>query len=1659
MKKKLGKKILIGVCVAFALVAAIQLYKSIVSGNQRITISTSSKNYTNSEIYVTVTAKNEKSLDLETKTKLKLLDSSGKAVKHVKVNNENDHLTISVPDIEPGNYFIEAKVSSKAGKDTVRKPIYLAKGNQENITITMDKGIYKPGDLVNFRALITSKDDDSPISENVELMIYDGNDNKVYDETTQTSDYGIISGCFTLANEVNSGIYKLVVKSDATEASKQWKVNPYVTPKYEINVEFDKNNYLVGDTATINLSANYFFGEAASETKYIVYLNDVKFQEITADQNGKATIHYEIKEAKKYQIKVEAVDSSNYYVENTANFSAGTDLFEIKFIPEYGDLIENHQNQVYVYTTKADGSPVKTYLTITSERYTKQVATDENGMGCFTIDIDANFTSSDLNNQSKQQSFAVKAQDMEGNEIKKNLTLNVKNKNAFLSTNKVKYHQGEDIELELYSMQDLTKDVYFVKNNKTIKTIHTDQEKTTVNLGDTYGLIDIYIMNQANKSSYYYTKNQINQVFKRTIFIKPEKQLNIEILTDKSEYKPGEKMTLSFHTTDQTKNSIEAALLVSMLDNSVLSLADNDLSIDNIKLALSDIQFSDEMDAATLYACIVEDKSEQTLTALLLKQGNQSLQISETTFQNNDVKEHAKKIAIILIVALYMLILSVVLIKHKWFKKFIQLATNLIIYYMIVFSSLLYLIDHFESIYLIESTILFMIAVAVICIATYAVWISKIEKKISRTSLTLLWMFLIGSAYIVFSNLFEYYNISSLWVIIPLIAATLSFIVWFIVAKEDKKTKIKQKFLTEGIYFCKMIGAATISIIIGMIIQLPTVTIIIFYILNYFFNLKGKNNDQVEDTIGTKKITFYCVIVFAMIGLFALAIGVVYVIRSTYTINNAYISDFPSPTSSEIRTGIRVPEAISVDADYSHPFKGGSFDINNILTNGKSFMSSKNQSESEAQRASTQEQEKEEVRTIEKTADTDTKIRNVFLESMCFVPELITSNGNANLDLTLSDNITTWTIQTIGNTKDGKIGYQAVNDIKVWKEFFVDFELPKNLIQGDEVSIPLTVYNYTENQLTANIKINREDWFEIIESDNFTIDVEAKASKMVYVPIRITKFGEFNFRIEANNTDVSDIVEKNIAISPKGTKVEKVVSTGTLEGTISEDILCLDEMINQTGKVKVKIYASPIAQTIEGMENIFRMPTGCFEQISSSLYPNILALQYMEDTGKVEESIKTRALNYISSGYQKLLTYEVKGESGGYSLYGSSPAETVLTAYGLMELTDLKEVYKVDENVLNKMNQFLYKKQNLDGSFEITGYHLGGANSNDKLALNAYIVWALSESNSKEEKLKKSIDYLKGKLDQISDNYTLALIANALANVKDKESDKVIKRLVNNVTIDGNYAYLTSNVTDYYGSRYKAQNLQTVALTSMALSKLSKNTSLNKQLINYIIQNKDPYGTWRSTQATILCLKALNALNEKQKIENQDITVKLNATEQTIQVKENALDIYEVKFTEIEKENKLSINLKKGSAYYEVIEEYYTPYEKAKSDNKIEIKVDANTHVTVNEIINAKIQVMNFAENSIYNGMVTVSIPQGCAVREESLMEMQSNGLIEKYEMTYSTVNIYLRNFERNQIVDLDIQFRASYPVNVTGLSVRAYDYYNPEIEGIANPIEIKVTQ
>ena len=112
----------------------------------------------------------------------------------------------------------------------------------------------------------------------------------------------------------------------------------------------------------------------------------------------------------------------------------------------------------------------------------------------------------------------------------------------------------------------------------------------------------------------------------------------------------------------------------------------------------------------------------------------------------------------------------------------------------------------------------------------------------------------------------------------------------------------------------------------------------------------------------------------------------------------------------------------------------------------------------------------------------------------------------------------------------------------------------------------------------------------------------------------------------------------------------------------------------------------------------------------------------------------------------------------------------------------------------------------------------------------------------------------------------------------------------------------------------------------------------------------------------------------------------------------------------------------------------------------------------VNDVIEQNIMVINNADY-VENGLIEINIPQGCSVIEESLLNLQYNGLIEKYEYNYGKINVYIRALEKLEQIHLNVQYRALYPEQITGAAIRVFDYYNPSLEGICSPEIIEITE
>lgn len=1656
MKKGL-KRLLLSIFIVLIIAMIYFIFKAITLEKQKIDIKYNSNASDSVETIISVLDENNNTK--KSTINLQLLDAKNKKVKGVRgkyttAEGEIANCVLAVPEnLESGNYNL--KVVARSGLLTTKKIININISNKNNseILIALDKGIYKPGDAINYRALIISKKDNTPKNnKEVSVEIFDGNGNKVYSESATTTEFGVVSGSFTLAKEVNSGTYTILVNSNSKKQDKTFTVNPYVLPQFEATITSDKDIYQLGEMANITVNAKYFFGEPVVNATVVGKIGDTEIQGLT-DNSGNFVYTYEMTEKGEKDIKLSVTDTSNYLIEANKKIYAQEYAFEIETIFENGYINKNVDNNIYISAKKIDGTPVKVHASVNIGKISRQVITDENGFGTFEI------SAADTSNFSDVIPYQILATDNEGNTYSNNSEIEVMKNSVSISTNKIKYNQGEDIEISLNSITDSAKrTIYVCKNDEIIKMISTDSSTVKLNLDDISGLIDIFVEGKLsdnyNNTKYGYDiyspyNYNNNDYIRKTIFIKPAKGLNIGISTDKTEYQPGENLNLNFKVQNQNDENIDANILVSILDEAVLSLAENDLSMDNIRLALQDIKLTDDITAADLYADVLDDKSESNLTLALLRQQPSDPSVKESKELDYYKSDYYKvifglAIGLAFVTVLYVGVSGSTKLKNVA-KDIFNVITLTFIVYALCGNTIYYWFDNYEFM---KSLILScIVAIIIYCLALY----KKRDKIFDLIKQLVVYPGIyFGLIYLAY----ELFDISGEIAILLILVVPVIMTILIVIDRKHELNKFWNTIKELSISLVKSGISYFIAGIITNMFYADQICFIIVLIISYLivdkiYNVKNSNNtDTSKNQLSIGQ--FIAIGVFIVLIIFAAKIYNSF----NYRYEAGSVVDYDDYNGPHI--DFNKIDQFGDTATNSNSISKGFNALEDIFDNSKNMrlITKDSNTENVAEETTIDE-------SISNTIEEETEnVRNVFLESLAFIPDLIAKDGEVSTQIKLSDNITTWNIQAVGNAKDGNIG-SASTTFKVFKEFFIDFSLPTNSIVTDKTSIPVTIYNYKDTALSVNLNVVANDWSDI---GNYTqtIEVDSNSTQLVYIPLEIIKAGSNVLRIEAKADGVSDIVERKFEVTPNGYKKAKVISSGTIDKDFSTDYFTTEEAIENTRKLKVKIYPAAISQAIEGMESIFKMPTGCFEQTSSSLYPNILALKYLEDNNLDNEEIREKALEYISTGYQRLLTFEVPGEKGGYSLFGDKPAEPVITAFGVMELQDAKDVYDVDEKVIENMVEYLFSEQKIDGSFNINSRLETGVASSSDLAMNAYIIWALSEVVPKDERLDSSVKYLEEKINKADDNYTLALMANVFTNTNSKEAKTVINKLLENIQETSDSAYIVSNIRDYYGTYGIYQNLQTTALTSIALTKNNLHTTTNNSLIKYLAANKDSYGNWGTTQATILSLKAINMASSKGKIAGQTIQVSINDKTKEIKVGNNPLDIYEVDFDNIKDENKISLDIKKGNLAYELIEEYYVPYESiAQNEDKysIDISQTINTNVRINDNITQVISMKNNSKDIIANGVITVNIPQGCTLNELYLERAVTTGIIEKYEYNYNTLNLYLRNFKVGDTKNIEIYYRANYPEEIVGGAIRVYDYYNPTTEGVEEPVKILVTE
>ncbi|MFW6055902.1 MAG: alpha-2-macroglobulin family protein [Chloroflexota bacterium] len=687
------------------------------------------------------------------------------------------------------------------------------------------------------------------------------------------------------------------------------------------------------------------------------------------------------------------------------------------------------------------------------------------------------------------------------------------------------------------------------------------------------------------------------------------------------------------------------------------------------------------------------------------------------------------------------------------------------------------------------------------------------------------------------------------------------------------------------------------------------------------------------------------------------------------------------------------------------------------------------------------------------------RVRQYFPETWIWEELETGNNGRASLDVTVPDTITTWMLRAVGISREFGLGI-AEAQLVAFQPFFLTLDLPYSAIRGEEFPVSVSIYNYVDSSQDIRVEIEEADWFDLLDDAVKTVEVGPNNLGSVEFTIRPTELGTNAVEVKAQGQRAADALSKPIIIEPEGVSRETVDNLVLSDGdTHSIDSTIPPMAVEDSGRAFLALTSSFLTQTMEGLEELIQMPSGCGEQNMMLFAPDVYITRYLEESGQLKPEILAKAEKLMITGYQRELTY--RRSDGSFSAFGQSDNEGSLwlTAFVLKSFSEAQGLIYIDETVLREAEEWIVSHQNGDGSFDQVGFvhhqeMLGGLQGKD--ALTAYVAVALMEAGETSASAD-AIDYLEAQLSGMTDAYTVALTSYALALADSPESDDAMERVMGLAQEDEKGLYWGGQVNpleqgtdlDIMPRQENSATIETTGYATMALM-LHGDTFNASRAARWLTGQRNSYGGFGSTQDTVVGIQALVEYQTGARADvDMDIIVSGEDFEKKVRITPENFDVLQIISLPVDGEYELTVD-GDGKAVGQVVRRFNLPDAQTGTTEILAIEVDYDTtEVEVDDTITVSATLTFNPPQPAEAGMIVmdISIPTGFTAVAGTLEKaVERDQRLKRYEVAGRKVIFYIENLHQGESVSLEFDARALYPVKGKGVSSRAYAYYSPEL-------------
>ncbi len=610
-------------------------------------------------------------------------------------------------------------------------------------------------------------------------------------------------------------------------------------------------------------------------------------------------------------------------------------------------------------------------------------------------------------------------------------------------------------------------------------------------------------------------------------------------------------------------------------------------------------------------------------------------------------------------------------------------------------------------------------------------------------------------------------------------------------------------------------------------------------------------------------------------------------------------------------------------------------------------------------------------------------------------------------------------------------------------------------------------------------------------------------------------------RVTALANADSDAIEKPVTVRPDGEEISRTDSR-IFNGSSEFQLDFPANALPESNRAELTIYPNLLSHVEESIEGLLRRPYGCAEQTISSTYPNLMILKVTGDDNEDRKKLRARALKNLRRGYDRLVGYQ--SSDGGFSYWGGKgDTDVALTAYALRFLSDATGIIEVDDSIVENARRRLIALQRGDGSWSTQYTWETSEDTQRTRKITAFVARVLAmsmpkrdpkatENSPSESALKNALAYLKTRNAEIDEPYALANYGLAALDSGDTETARQIANKLSSMAIaegaDRVYWNLETN-TPFYGWGTPGR-IETTALVLQLLAKvastesrvessksesrsesrvmsresgpsdsvlstpdsvLTKDSVLStpdSELISkatlFLLKNKDRYGVWYSTQATVNVLDAFLATLTKPTA--QKITVSVGGTVvRTIDIPADQIEPATVDLTDrIAPGTKVEVTASNESKVLsQLVTSHYIDWKDSQSTSRnvnqsraVEFGYTCDkTNGRIMDTVTCSVSAERVGFKGYGMLLAEIGIPPGAEVSRESLEKaMVTSSGVSRYEIQPDRIVVYM--WANPGGTKFSFSFKPRYGINAQTPASVLYDYYNEEAKATVAPIRFR---